>query len=283
MSRVELLKAFFRAIIAKIPSSFCRELLLFCMKQLWSGLFGVVLLLGIIVTRYWYPLEGIERYDFLFIYAISIQFLLIFFRLESLRECGVIILFHLLAMGMELFKTHEMIGSWSYPEPAFLKVGNVPLFAGFMYSAVGSYMARAWKILDLDFRHFPQIAIALSLAVLSYINFFTHHYIFDIRWVLICFIIFFYRKSIVMFRPDDKIRKMPVLLSYLMIAFFIWIAENIATFTRAWIYPGQENEWSLISLHKWTAWFLLMQLSFVLIYSLRQLEQKYFKPKIKSA
>lgn len=276
MTRVEVLKAFFRAIIAKIPSALCREFLLFCMKQLWSGLFGVALLLGIILTHYWYPLEGVERYDFLFLYALSIQVLLIIFRLESFRECGVIILFHLLAIGMELFKTHDMIGSWSYPEPAFFKIGNVPLFAGFMYSAVGSFMARTWKIMDLEFRCFPPLAIALGLALLSYLNFFTHHFVFDMRWVLICFIAFFYRKSIVMFRPDKKIRKMPVLLSYLMIAFFIWVAENIATFARAWIYPGQENEWSMISLQKWTAWFLLMQLSFVFIYSLRHLEQKYF-------
>lgn len=48
----------------------------------------------------------------------------------------VIALFHLVAMGMEIFKTHPSIGSWQYPEEFRIGIMNVPLFAGFMYSAV---------------------------------------------------------------------------------------------------------------------------------------------------
>jgi uncharacterized membrane protein YoaT (DUF817 family) len=31
-------------------------------------------------------------------------------------------MFHLVALGMEIFKTHPSIGSWAYPETAVLSV-----------------------------------------------------------------------------------------------------------------------------------------------------------------
>lgn len=154
---IPILQNYFRSLIAQIPNALLREFLLFGIKQAWACLFGGALLAGIVITKFWYPDIGIHRYDFLFIYALSIQVILLVFRLESFRECGVIILFHILATGMELFKTHDTIGSWTYPEDSFLRIGNVPLFAGFMYSAVGSYMARAWRGFEMKFTHFPAL------------------------------------------------------------------------------------------------------------------------------
>jgi uncharacterized membrane protein YoaT (DUF817 family) len=66
---------------------------------------------------------------------------------------------------------------------------------------------------------------------------------------------------------------MPLLLGFVLVAFFIWIAENISTFARIWIYPNQQQGWDMVGISKLTAWFLLMQLSFVLIYVLRQFER----------
>ena len=34
---------------------------------------------------------------------------------------------------------------------------------------------------------------------------------------------------------------MPLVLSFVLIGFFIWIAENIATFFSAWEYPNQSE------------------------------------------
>jgi len=249
-----------------------QEFVLFGLKQAWACVFGALLLLAIIVTKFVYPDIGLHRYDFLFLYAVTIQILLLLFRLESVRECGVIFLFHLLATAMELFKTHEAIGSWSYPGEAVIRIGNVPLFAGFMYSAVGSYLARVWRGFEFKFSDFPKLWIAGALALLSYLNFFTHHYIVDIRWVLIAGIFWFYRNTWVYFRPDHLHRKMPLLLGFILVAMFIWIAENLATYSKAWIYPNQNEGWQLIGVEKWTAWFLLMQLSFVLVFALRSLE-----------
>lgn len=45
----------------------------------------------------------------------------------------------------------------------------------------------------------------------------------------------------------------------------IWIAENIGTYARAWVYPNQEIHWQLVHPGKLTAWYLLLLFSFVLV------------------
>lgn len=280
MSRqVDQLRAFFRAVVHRLGIPWLEEFVLFGLKQAWACVFGAALLAGIIITKFCYPDIGLHRYDFLFLYAVTIQLLLVFFRLESLREVGVILVFHVLATGMELFKTHGSIGSWSYPGEAVIRLGNVPLFAGFMYSAVGSYLARVWRGFEFKLTHFPPLWLAALLAVLSYTNFISHHYIVDIRWILIAVILWAYRKTWVHFRPDHIHRRMPLLLGFVLVSFFIWIAENLGTFAKAWVYPHQTDGWQLIGTEKWTAWFLLMQLSFVLIYALRRFESFLSKDK----
>ena len=58
-----------------------------------------------------------------------------------------------MAMVMEIFLTHPAIASWQYPQPAVFKILTVPLFAGFMYSAVGSF-ARSIRLLQVSFENF---------------------------------------------------------------------------------------------------------------------------------
>ena len=100
---------------------------------------------------------------------------------------------------------------------------------------------------------------------LIYINFFTHHYFFDMRWVLITYTcIIFYRTNFY-FIVNKKTRKMPMLLGFFLVSLFIWFAENIATYCRIWIYPDQVIEWHMVSPSKLTAWFLLMIVSYVLV------------------
>ena len=48
-------------------------------------------------------------------------------------------------------------------------------------------------------------------------------------------------------------------------AFFIWVAENLGTLTRAWLYPSQHDGWRLVGIEKLGSWYLLMLLSFVLV------------------
>ena len=60
------------------------------------------------------------------------------------------------------------------------KVAGVPLFSGFMYAAVGSYLCQAWRTFDLRVSHYPPVATTV-IAVLVYANFLTHHYVWDLR------------------------------------------------------------------------------------------------------
>lgn len=252
-----------------------REFIYFVFKQAWACIFGGLLLLGIIATRLWYPDIPLSRYDFLFFYAVTIQAGLLLFKLESWREMAVILLFHAMATAMELFKTSAEIGSWAYPEDSLIRLGNVPLFAGFMYSAVGSYLARAWRIFDFSFTGFPPLWFAGTIALLAYLNFFTHHHLPDLRWVLILAGVVAFARTSIHFTPKGRPLRLNLILGFCLVAFFIWIAENLGTFARAWQYPNQKDGWQLVHFSKFSAWYLLIQLSFILVYCLRVLEKHW--------
>jgi uncharacterized membrane protein YoaT (DUF817 family) len=241
------------------------EFWLFGLKQAWACLFAGTLLFFILLTQFWYPFSSIARYDFLFIVAVVTQLLLLALRLETLREAAVIVVFHLVATGMELFKTSPGIASWHYPGDAVLAIGNVPLFAGFMYSAVGSYIARVWRIFEFRFTCYPPLWSTALLALLIYLNFFSHHYFYDIRWWLVGASLAIFGRVWIMFRIDAHYRRMPLVLGFSLVAFFIWIAENLATYAKVWIYPSQNGVWSMVSWQKIVAWYLLMLISFVLV------------------
>ena len=139
------------------------ELVMFVFKQGWACLFGALMLAGLLVTdAIWSDTWALRRYDALLIYAVTIQVTFLFFRLETLKEAKVILLFHLTGTAMELFKVNA--GSWTYPEPAFFKLWGVPLFSGFMYASVGSYMARVIRIFDMRFAPYPPFGWTIGLA-----------------------------------------------------------------------------------------------------------------------
>ncbi len=230
----------------------------------------LALLLG---THFLYPAHArLARYDFLTLSAIAIQAAMLLFRLESWREARVIAAFHVVGTLMELFKTSA--GSWIYPEPALLRIGNVPLFSGFMYAAVGSFIARVWRIFDFRFSHYPPRWATVVLAVAIYVNFFAHHWLPDIRLALFAATGLLFRRTIIWFRPFRKHRPMPLLLGWLLVALFIWFAENIGTFANAWNYPSQQGGWEMVPLTKLGAWYLLMIISFVLVSLLHGAEKK---------
>ncbi len=66
-----------------------------------------------------------------------------------------------------------------------LKLMGVPLFSGFMYASVGSFQARVIRIFEMRFAPYPPYWVTMILAVAIYVNFFAHHFIFDIRYLLI--------------------------------------------------------------------------------------------------
>ncbi|MBS0254730.1 MAG: DUF817 domain-containing protein [Proteobacteria bacterium] len=240
------------------------EFLLFGFKQGWACLFGALMLALLLGTHLFYPAHAmLARYDFLTLAALAIQLGMLALRLETLDEAKVILAFHAVGTVMELFKTAS--GSWEYPEAGWLKLGGVPLFSGFMYAAVGSYIARVWRIFDFRFSRYPQPWQAATLAVLIYVNFFAHHWLPDLRNGLFAALGALFLPTRVWFRIWRDDRWMPLLVGWGLVALFIWFAENIATFSHAWLYPSQRHGWALVSPAKLGAWYLLMYISFVLV------------------
>jgi uncharacterized membrane protein YoaT (DUF817 family) len=216
-------------------------------------------------------IPGLARYDLLFLGAIAIQVVLISAGLETWREVAVLSLFHVLGMGLELFKTSRGVASWSYPEPAFFRVATVPLYSGFMYAAVGSYMMQAWRLQDQRLTGFPPLWIAIGLCIAIYTNFFTNHYIADLRWPLAACVLFAFRRTWVHFTVTRTERRLPLNLAFALIGFFIWVAENISTFFGAWIYPYQARKWAIVGPAKITSWMLLVIISLVIVASLKEI------------
>ncbi|MBT2187706.1 DUF817 domain-containing protein [Sphingobium nicotianae] len=255
------------------PAAWAYEFLLFGFKQGWACLFGALMLALLLGTHLFYPRTApLARYDFLTLGALAIQAGMLFFRLESWREAKVIAVFHVVGTIMELFKTG--VGSWQYPEAGVLHIAAVPLFSGFMYAAVGSYIARIWRIFRIRFDHYPPRWMTMVLAAAIYVNFFAHHWLPDIRIALFLATGALFWRSRFYFTPFRTERWMPVLLGFLLVSLFIWFAENIGTFAQAWRYPNQRDGWQMVSITKLGAWYLLMIISFVLVSLLHEPEGK---------
>lgn len=240
------------------------EFVMFGLKQGWACLFGGAILALIVGTHLLWPEQApVSRYDFLVVGALAIQAAMLALRLESWEEARVIFLFHVAGTVMELFKTAH--GSWLYPEDSLLRIGMVPLFSGFMYAAVGSYIARVQRIFHIRVRRYPPLWTTWVLAAAIYVNFFAHHWLPDVRIVLFLATAGLFGTGWFYFTADRARRRMPLLLGFFLVALFIWLAENLATFGRAWAYPGQEAAWRMVGLEKLGSWFLLMIISVVLV------------------
>ncbi|MDO1605667.1 DUF817 domain-containing protein [Lactobacillus sp. YT155] len=235
----------------------------FIKKQISCCLFPALLFISMFVTKY-VSFSFIHRYDLLLILSILIQIVLILIKYETWSEVKIILIFHIVGLILEIYKTH--IGMWSYPEPGIVKILGVPLYSGFMYSSVGSYIYRAWKVFDLKYTDWPNKTAVISLCLAIYLNFFTHHYIWDLRYVIILATIVLFWKTEVYFTLTKKTHKMWMNFAFLCIGIALWVAENISTFFSAWKYPDQKIGWHLVNLGKISSWSLLIILSIVLVY-----------------
>ena len=270
-SRLHLLRASLHARFVRGPWSLAAfEFFAFGIKQAWACLFGALMLVLLLGSFLFWPDEAaLARYDAITLGAVLIQIAMLAFKLESWAEARVIGVFHVVGTVMEIFKVH--VGSWIYPESAdaVLVIAGVPLFSGFMYASVGSYIARVWRIFDFRFDRFPPLWLQGLLAVAAYVNFFTHHYTVDVRYALFAASALIYGPCVIWFRPDEHHRPMPLLLGLVLVALFIWFAENLGTFAQAWTYPDQDGAWRPVSLAKLGSWYLLMLISFVLAAAVR--------------
>ena len=258
-------------------SRFSAEFLRFGIKEARACLFVALFFASVLLV----PRDGIlglPRYDALLVLALAIQVWMIRSGLETLDELKAICIFHVLGFALEVFKTSSGIKSWAYPDFAYTKLFGVPLFSGFMYAAVGSYIIQAWRLFDLRVEHHPPYWMAFLIAFLIYANFFTHHFIGDYRWYLAACALGLYARSTVVFRPLDRDRRMPLLLAFVLIGFFIWLAENISTFFGIWKYPNQLGAWSTVHVGKWSSWSLLVIMTFTIVANLKHIKRHIHVP-----
>jgi hypothetical protein len=147
----------------------------------------------------------------------------------------------------------------------YLRIGHVSLFTGFMYAAVGSYLARAWRLFHFRFTRHPKLPALMALSVAIYANFFADHWGVDLRFPLLAVAAALFGRTTIYFRVWTVDRRMPLLLGFSLVALFIWFGENIATASGAWLYPNQVKGWTMVSPAKLTSWFLLMLISYTLV------------------
>jgi uncharacterized membrane protein YoaT (DUF817 family) len=255
---------------------YMKEFFIFGIKQARAAIFAGSFFALLFISSH-IPLFGLARYDFLFIAAVLIQVVLYITKLETKDEVKVIFLFHIIGLVLELYKTNPAIGSWSYPEPGIFKIATVPLYSGFMYAAVGSYISQAWKIFKLELTNYTHYVGSVVLCFLIYLNFFTNHFIYDVRIFLIIAVFVFFWRVTVYFTVTDIRRHMPLTIGFLLIAFFVWIAENISTYLGAWKYPDQVHSWTVVSTQKITSWFLMVIISFILVAYLKHFKKDILK------
>lgn len=253
-----------RAMARRRSTAALYEFLRFGIKQAYACLFGGIAVGLMLLTWKVYPAHApLARYDVLFLCMLAVQATLLAAKLETWEEAKVILVYHLVGTAMELFKTAT--GSWIYPEPSLFRLGGVPLFSGFMYSCIGSYICRAWRLFDFHFDRHPSRGSLIALSLAIYLNFFSDHFGIDLRIPLFAAAAILFGRTTIYFRVWRDIRSMPLLLGLVLVSLFIWLSENIGTLTRTWLYPSQSHGWAMVSVGKLGSWFLLLIISYTLV------------------
>ncbi len=170
--------------------------------------------------------------------------------LETKDELKVITVFHLIGLLLEIYKVH--FGSWSYPEEAHSKIFGVPLYSGFMYASVASYICQAWRRLYLQMHYWPKAIFYRAIRSNDLLQFFSRIIFYTIfRWflALLLFIVFF--RTFVEFSLRGVTYKNTTgsLLFSLSVSSF-GLQRTSQHFFGAWQYPNQREAWNLVHLSK---------------------------------
>ncbi|MCQ2010912.1 DUF817 domain-containing protein [Sporolactobacillus sp. STSJ-5] len=256
-----------------------KQLIRFAWEQTQACIVPVVIFASLALTQI-VPFTFLPRYDCLLVIFILMQWWMVHSGMETKDELKVITLFHLLGLALEIFKVH--MGSWAYPEKGYFKLLGVPLYSGFMYASVASYLCQSWRRLKVELIKWPPFLIVVTLALAIYLNFFTHHYWIDIRWWLTGLVMIVFWRSWVTYEVNGIRYRMPLTLSFVLIGFFIWIAENIATLFGAWKYPNQTGSWRLVHIGKVSSWILLVIVSFLIVATLKQVKERKEADEVRS-
>ena len=204
---------------------YIKQLLHFTYEQALSCLFPVIIFLTLALSKI-VSIPGLYRYDFILIACLLMQWIMYKTGLETKDELKVITVFHLIGLLLEIYKVH--FGSWSYPEEAYSKILSSALQRLYVRECRKLHMPSVEKVAFTN-ALLAESYFTVPLGAMIYFNFFTHHFLYDFRWflTLLLFIVFF--RTFVNFHYEALHIKYHS-FSFFLIGFFIWIAENIATF-----------------------------------------------------
>ncbi|MDI3262439.1 MAG: DUF817 family protein [Fulvimonas sp.] len=104
-------------------------------------------------------------------------------------------------------------------------------------------------------------------AKLSF-RFFSRHYLPDMRWLMFGALALLFGPYAVYFRVRIAYRSVPLLLGFALVAWFIWMAENLGIYAHAWLYPTPRAGWHPVAMGKLGAWLLLMTISYAVVAAL---------------
>lgn len=223
--------------------------------------------LGMIALTRFVGVPGLHRYDLLLLLFLGWQVGMVALKVETPRELGAIFLFHLMGVTLEMWKVAH--GGWSYPEPGWSKVLDVPLYSGFMYASIGSFFLALWKRLELRLESPPHLGLTLALTLLAYLNFWTNVWLPDLKpLVVVLALPLFWRSRLVV--ELDRVRRVPLLLVFPLLGGAVWLAENWGTAFGSWRYPRQDEGWTWVPEDKLLSWTVLVLVSVVIVWMLRQ-------------
>ncbi|MDS8632570.1 DUF817 family protein, partial [Streptococcus pneumoniae] len=97
---------------------------LFGYRQALCCIFPVIIFAALALSKY-IEIPFVPRYDFILLVCILAQVFMLASKLETWDEFKVILVFHAIGLGLELYKVH--MGSWAYPEESYSKFFGVPL------------------------------------------------------------------------------------------------------------------------------------------------------------
>ncbi len=241
------------------------ELRAFAIKNVLACAFPLSIFSLMLLTL---PLD-MGRYEVLLIAGIGIQLWMIASAWETPAELFTICVFHVAGLCLEIYKVNH--GSWVYPEPSITKVYGVPVFSGFMYASVASYIIQAWRRFDLKMSSWPRRWLSLVVVAAIYVNFYTGRVIGDYRWLAVLAVLAVFWRTRVEFTTLPGVRRrMPMLLAFFLIGCFVYLGENLCSRMGVYVYPHQMAVWEPVSLMKVSSWSLLVIFSVLLVYWLKE-------------
>ena len=125
--------------------------------------------------------------------------------------------------------------------------------------SVGSYFSRSMRLFHARFQRYPPEWMTWALALAIYVNFYSHHFIWDARYVLMAATLILFGRTMIAGRNARHGFRLPLVGIVLFATFLLFVAENVGTHTGTWTY----GDGTRVALAKAGSWYLLLYVAFI--------------------